>query len=106
MFSNSGPYLVLEIFFWISIGIVIYTYLGYPVIHGILVKIKGPRKVSLYADEELPGITVLVACYNEADILEQKIQNTARLDYPVDKRNFWFVTDGSTDESPEIVRKH
>lgn len=106
MFSNPGPDQVLEIIFWISILIVIYTYLGYPVILGILVKIKGQRKVSLYGDDELPEITVLVACYNEADILEQKIQNTARLDYPVDKRNFWFVTDGSTDESPEIVRKH
>lgn len=106
MFSNSDPNLLLEIIFWISIGIVVYTYLGYPVILGFLVKIKGPGKVSRYSDEELPQITVLVACYNEADILEQKIQNTARLDYPVDKRNFWFVTDGSTDNSQEIVRKH
>ncbi len=106
MFSNSGPYLVLELIFWASLGIVLYTYVGYPIILGILVKIRGDRKVSLYSDEELPGITLLVACYNEADILEQKIQNTARLDYPVDRKNYWFVTDGSTDSSPEIVRKH
>lgn len=106
MFSNPGPEFLLELTFWASLGIVLYTYLGYPILLGLLVKIRGTRKASLYSDEELPGITVLVACYNEADILEQKIQNTARLDYPVDKRKHWFVTDGSTDNSAEIVRKH
>ncbi|MEI9917764.1 MAG: glycosyltransferase family 2 protein [Bacteroidota bacterium] len=109
MFSNTGSYVALELIFWISLGLVLYTYLGYPVILGLLVfarKKFNPRKTFSYTDDELPGVTVLVACYNEADILEQKIQNTAKLDYPVDKRFFWFVTDGSTDSSPEIVRKH
>jgi biofilm PGA synthesis N-glycosyltransferase PgaC len=109
MFSNTGPYVAVELVFWISLGIVLYTYLGYPVLLGILVfarKIFNPRKNSLYSDEELPAVTVLVACYNEADILEQKIRNTAHLDYPVDRRSYWFVTDGSSDASPDIVRKH
>lgn len=105
----------MELIFWASLGIVLYTYLGYPVLLGILVKIRAilnpsenSRRTSPpgYSGEEFPGITVLVACYNEADILEHKIQNTARLDYPVDKRKYWFVTDGSTDNSAEIVRKH
>lgn len=99
----------LQLLFWASTGFVLYTYLGYPVILGFLVKARkqfAPRKVVAYSDDELPEVTVLVACYNEADILEQKILNTAQLDYPVDKRNYWFVTDGSTDNSPEIVGKH
>jgi cellulose synthase/poly-beta-1,6-N-acetylglucosamine synthase-like glycosyltransferase len=105
MFSN--PELnVLTLIFLASAAIIVYTYLGYPILLGILVKVRGPRKAILYSDEELPGITLLVACYNEADILEQKIQNTARLEYPVDRRQYWFVTDGSTDNSPEIVRNH
>src|ERR1044071_988787 len=109
MFSNTGPYVALELTFWISLGIVLYTYLGYPILLGTLVfvrKIFNPRKASSYSDPELPAVTVLVACYNEADILEQKIRNTAQLDYPVDKRFYWFVTDGSSDASPDIVRKH
>ncbi|MEJ0032726.1 MAG: glycosyltransferase [Bacteroidota bacterium] len=109
MFSDTGPYVALEFTFWISLGLVLYTYLGYPVILGILVFVRktfNPRKTSSYSDDEFPEVTVLVACYNEADILEQKIQNTAQLDYPVDKRFYWFVTDGSTDNSPDIIRKH
>jgi cellulose synthase/poly-beta-1,6-N-acetylglucosamine synthase-like glycosyltransferase len=109
MLSNTSPDYILELVFWSSMGIVLYTYLGYPIVLGLLVKIReilNPRNVSRYVGEEFPGITVLVACYNEADILEQKIQNTAGLDYPLDKIKYWFVTDGSSDNSPEIVRKH
>ena len=109
MFSNPDVYQALEVIFVASLGIVLYTYLGYPILLGILVKIRkilSPRKLLQYSDEELPDVTILVACYNEADILEDKIRNTALLDYPVDKRKFWFVTDGSSDSSPEIVRKH
>jgi cellulose synthase/poly-beta-1,6-N-acetylglucosamine synthase-like glycosyltransferase len=109
MFSNPGLPATLQLIFWTSLGIVIYTYLGYPVVLGILVKLRKlitPREPILYLDSELPEVTVLVACYNEADILEQKIQNTRLLDYPIDKRKHWFVTDGSTDNSPEIVRRN
>ncbi|HZY81986.1 MAG TPA: glycosyltransferase family 2 protein [Cyclobacteriaceae bacterium] len=109
MFSNPEVYQALKLIFWASLGIVLYTYLGYPILLGILVKIRkslSPRKHLQYSDEELPEVTILVACYNEADILEDKIRNTASLDYPIDKRKFWFVTDGSSDNSPEIVRKH
>jgi cellulose synthase/poly-beta-1,6-N-acetylglucosamine synthase-like glycosyltransferase len=109
MFSNPTLISAVQLIFWASLGIVIYTYLGYPVVLGILVKLRKfftPRKTILYSDSELPEITVLVACYNEADILEQKIRNTAELDYPIDKRRYWFVTDGSTDNSPDIVRRH
>ncbi|HMJ71582.1 MAG TPA: glycosyltransferase family 2 protein [Cyclobacteriaceae bacterium] len=107
MFSNPALNSALQLVFWASLGIIIYTYLGYPILLGILVKLRKvltPRKTIFYSDTELPEVTVLVACYNEADILEQKIRNTAELDYPVDKRKFWFVTDGSTDNSADLVR--
>jgi biofilm PGA synthesis N-glycosyltransferase PgaC len=109
MFSNPSIAQTLEIIFWASLGIVLYTYLGYPVVLGILVnarKLFAPRTTVVYSDNELPEVTILVASYNEADILEQKILNTAQLDYPVNKRYHWFVTDGSTDNSGDIVRKH
>lgn len=109
MFSNPAIAYTTEIIFWVSVGIVFYTYLGYPILLGVLVKARkvfAPRQTTIYTGNEFPEVTLLVASYNEADILEQKILNTAQLDYPVNKRNYWFVTDGSTDNSAEIVRKH
>lgn len=98
----------MELLFWAGLAVIFYTYLGYPLILGVLVKIKralAPQKPVLYADHELPQISLIVACYNEADILEEKIRNTLQLQYPLDKVRYCFVTDGSTDTSPEIIKK-
>ena len=54
----------------------------------------------------LPSLTVIVAAYNEQDFIEQKIQNTLSLEYPKDKIQYIFVTDGSSDDTPNIVAKH
>jgi cellulose synthase/poly-beta-1,6-N-acetylglucosamine synthase-like glycosyltransferase len=46
-----------------------------------------------------------VAAYNEEQCIEDKITNTLNLDYPKDKLSVFFVTDGSTDNTPDIVKK-
>lgn len=95
--------------FWIGLGVILYTYIGYPVILALLVKGKkiiSPRHSVFYENHELPQITLLVACFNEADILKAKIENTLQLDYPINKRKLFFVTDGSTDRSGEIIKQY
>lgn len=93
-------------FFWISLFIVFYTFIGYAIVLFFLVKLKqllyGKRKL-LYNLNELPMLTLIVPAYNEVDIIEKKIQNTLSLDYPADKINFIFITDGSTDGTPDRV---
>lgn len=56
--------------------------------------------------KEIPSVTILVSAYNEETILERKIHNTLAIDYPADKLNILFVTDGSDDASAEIVEKY
>lgn len=53
--------------------------------------------------EELPEVTLLIAAYNEADIILDKVQNSLSLDYPEEKLKIVFVTDGSTDRTAEIL---
>lgn len=56
-------------------------------------------------DEELtPSVTVLIAAYNEAAVLEEKLENCLTLDYPDKLLNILVVSDGSTDNTDEIVR--
>jgi len=52
---------------------------------------------------ELPQVTLLIAAYNERDILMEKVRNTYALDYPADLMDIVFVTDGSTDGSDEML---
>jgi cellulose synthase/poly-beta-1,6-N-acetylglucosamine synthase-like glycosyltransferase len=52
---------------------------------------------------ELPQVTILIAAYNEREILLQKIRNCYALNYPADQMDILVVTDGSTDGSNEIL---
>jgi len=93
-----------EIIFWTAIGIVVYTYAMYPCLLWCWCLLAGERKKSpAAAIENLPGITLLVAAYNEADCLAEKIKNALQIDYPEELLEIWIVTDGSTDNSPLIV---
>lgn len=98
----------LEWIFWISLGVVGYTYIGYALLLTVLVKLKQvlSKKPKSGADAFVPEVTLVVPSYNEADILEQKIQNCLALDYSKDKLSILFITDGSTDNSPEIVSRY
>jgi len=93
------------IIFWISIFLIVYTFVGYGFVLFILVKIKGlfTKPFVFKAEYPLPTVTVMVAAYNEEDIIEEKIENTLLLNYPKDKIQLIFITDGSSDRTQEII---
>lgn len=99
--------LSLKITFWISLGLVFYTYLGYGIILYLLLKIKNlfRKAPSIVESEEtnLPKVTFVVAAYNEEDWIEDKIRNNLAFNYPKDKIHFLFVTDGSDDQTPLLI---
>ena len=57
-------------------------------------------------DDKLPSITLLIAAFNEASIIEEKMKNCYSLKYPKDKFQILWVTDGSTDNSNEILKRY
>jgi cellulose synthase/poly-beta-1,6-N-acetylglucosamine synthase-like glycosyltransferase len=95
----------VEILFWILAAIVFYTYAGYGLVIWIVVKIKEffikPEK----RDEswELPEITLLIAAYNEEEVIQVKMENTRGLRYPAGKLKVVWITDGSTDETNRLL---
>jgi poly-beta-1,6-N-acetyl-D-glucosamine synthase len=93
--------------FYIGLFIVFYTYIGYGILIFVLSKLKKPRPIRENAPEtEMPEVTLLIAAYNEEAFIEEKIKNTLSLDYPKEKLKVFFVTDGSTDSTPELIRKY
>lgn len=95
---------VLEILFWLALAVVVYTYVGYGLVVWVWLRIR--RWVSpstLRAEGSLfePAVTLVIAAYNEIDCIVQKAQNALTLDYPKHKLRVLFVTDGSTDGTPE-----
>ncbi|RNL52570.1 glycosyltransferase family 2 protein [Pedobacter jejuensis] len=94
--------------FWISLFLIIYTFVGYGFLLLLLVKIKRrfTKPFSFSNDAELPTVTILVAAWNEQDIIDEKVLNTIDLDYPKNKMQVIFITDGSTDETAEKISKY
>jgi poly-beta-1,6-N-acetyl-D-glucosamine synthase len=98
----------MKFFFWCSFFIVLYTYIGYGIVLYALIAIKRlfKGKPSLPSTTKLPTATVIIAAYNEQDFIEAKIQNTLATEYPAQLITYIFITDGSTDNTPNIVAKY
>lgn len=101
MFSLHPFNILIEILFWFSLGMILYTYLGYPV----LITIMPTHKNLPIKENSSPlSITLLIAAFNEEDVIEEKIKNTLATEYPTEKLQILIVTDGSSDETPQIVK--
>jgi cellulose synthase/poly-beta-1,6-N-acetylglucosamine synthase-like glycosyltransferase len=99
----------LQIAFWIALFLVFYTYVGYAILVWFLVKIKSIIKPwqepEIPANEDLPTCTLAVPGYNEVDFIRAKAENALALKYPKDKLKIVFVTDGSNDGTPDVLRE-
>jgi len=95
----------IALFFWLALSIVFYAFIGYGILLYLLVLIQRavyPTKKNETIFFE-PAVTLVIPCFNEADILEAKIANCKLLDYPINKLTIVFIIDGSTDGSHMIL---
>ena len=93
---------VEQMVFWICVGILGYVYVGYPLLV-YLASIIFPKPVKR-ADIE-PNVTILITAFNEEAAIREKLENTLRIDYPVDKLEILVASDGSSDRTDDIVRE-
>lgn len=95
--------LFLAAFFWISIGLVAYSYLIYPPLISICAHLFG---LAITKDKAIrPSVAFLVPVYNEEKVLRKKIENILSLNYPSDKLSIWLGSDSSTDGTHTIVKE-
>ena len=94
---------LLAVLFWIALFIVVYTYIGYGLFLYAAVRLREalrPRTVSPDPDP-WPEVTLLIAAYNEEEVVEQKMRNSLAQDYPAERLRIVWVTDGSNDATNE-----
>lgn len=84
-----------------SVIIPIYTYAVYPIILSFFSK-KDFKKNDSYT----PLVSVIVAAYNEEKVIEKRILNLLELEYPKEKIEFIIASDGSGDDTVNIVNKY
>lgn len=99
---------ILELVFWTLLCIVFYAYFGYGIILYALVKIREiitpERQIINFSFE--PTVSLIVPCFNELSILENKVKNCLQLNYPRQKLQIIFITDGSSDGSDIYLSRY
>ncbi|MBK8711622.1 MAG: glycosyltransferase family 2 protein [Niastella sp.] len=100
--------LIIKTLFWVSFFILFYSYIGYGMLLWVLLKLKmGVSKTQKPSIPQFePPVSLIIATYNEQDIIEEKITNCFALDYPKDKLQLIFVADGSNDNTVNIIQSH
>jgi len=101
--------LTLKIIFWAFLFVIFYTYIGYGIVLYFLVRVKRLLKKSkptTIIDGYEPEVTLFVAAYNEKDYVDEKVANSLSLEYPLEKVKQVWVTDGSNDGTPDLLRKY
>ena len=86
--------------FWTSVFLVVYPYFVYPALLALLRRVvpRPPRKAAIE-----PTVSVLVAAFNEEDVIAAKMENSLALDYPSDRIEVVVASDGSTDGTNRIA---
>jgi len=93
---------MLETLFFFFIFIILYVYLGYPLVITLLAAIN--RKTVTKDDNYEPSVSLIIAAYNEEAIIAEKLNNCLLLNYPKDKLEIIVFSDASTDRTAEIVK--
>ena len=91
---------ILQIIFWISGCLIIYS----TVIYFFLLKL---FKQNHYKrnDQYLPSISIIICAYNEEKSIASKLQNTQGLDYPLEKMQIIVADDGSSDRTVKLAKE-
>jgi len=99
--------ILLQTLFWLSLFLILYTYIIFPAILQILAR----RKKDPQADneprssDEYPFFSILISAYNEEEVIETKIRSVMDSDYPPDRYEILAGSDHSSDRTNEILLK-
>lgn len=93
----------MKTLFWLSIWIILYSYIGYPVLVYLVSLFYRPPIIKKYV---YPTVSIIMSVYNEEKNIENKLLNLMNLDYPSERIEIIIGSDGSNDKTGEILSKY
>jgi cellulose synthase/poly-beta-1,6-N-acetylglucosamine synthase-like glycosyltransferase len=88
---------------FVALCVVLYTYLGYPMLVAALARLRRWRPVP--QPSYTPSVSVCMAVHNGAKYVERKLESLQALDYPRDHIEFLVFCDGCTDDTAAMVSR-
>jgi cellulose synthase/poly-beta-1,6-N-acetylglucosamine synthase-like glycosyltransferase len=124
----------MTLLFWLSIAVVAYVYAGYPSLLRAWALLRAwycrlqiadcrlnadwrigneanpndpnPNLQSAICNLQCPGVSIVIAARDEGPRLAARIENLLGLDYPADRRQIVVVSDGSTDNTLDVLARY
>jgi cellulose synthase/poly-beta-1,6-N-acetylglucosamine synthase-like glycosyltransferase len=96
--------IAFAIVFWISAALILYTHIGYPLVLRGLVAVRRHPTLRPGTWDEPPLVSLIVAAYDEQDVIATKVANALALDYPRDRLEVIVASDGSGDDTVARAR--
>ena len=92
----------VQVCFWLSVFLFVYTYGLFP-LFTLLFSLTKPKIVETVG--HFPSVCIVVAAYNEEEVIEEKIRNLRTQKYPQEKVRIIVASDGSDDATEAIVER-
>lgn len=93
--------MLLQAVFWICAGLILYTHLGYPLVLWALTRLRRRPTPEPTAWDEPPRVSLIVAAYDEEEVIAARVANALALDYPRERLELIVASDGSADATVE-----
>ncbi|WP_233558182.1 glycosyltransferase family 2 protein [Alginatibacterium sediminis] len=88
--------------FWLSVLLIAYSYVFYPLLLIVIAKFFALSPVSR-CHRSQPDVAVVIAAFNEEQSIQARVENLLNLDYPSHKLHIYIGSDGSTDKTNAIL---
>ena len=101
----------LAVVFWVSVGLLLYAQLGYPLALALLARAapagRAPAAASpagSVAAAEPPTVSLIVAAHDEGAVIAAKVANARALEWPRERLEVVVCSDGSSDDTATRAR--
>jgi cellulose synthase/poly-beta-1,6-N-acetylglucosamine synthase-like glycosyltransferase len=88
--------------FWLCLGLLVYSYFGYPLTLTAIRRLKRSGAVTEDGDET-PSLCLIISAFNEERVIRGKIENSLALEYPSGRYSIVVASDGSDDDTVAIT---
>jgi cellulose synthase/poly-beta-1,6-N-acetylglucosamine synthase-like glycosyltransferase len=98
-------YILASVAFWLSVAVIFYSYVLFPLLLRWMARNKKAGFDSYLPSENLPLVSVIIAAYNEEQLIRAKIESIYHTSYPYDRIQVLIGSDASTDGTNQIVQE-
>jgi len=91
--------------FWICLFLLVYTYFIFPFSTIFLARRRSLNNKFYNQKDEMPSVSILIAAYNEQDVIKEKVMSIINSNLPSSKIEIIIGSDCSTDNTNEIISK-